>query len=44
MEVLTDPVALSVFGKIVGGVVIFFIAIGFVPGIIIGWFVGKTTH
>jgi F0F1-type ATP synthase membrane subunit a len=43
MELLTDPVALGLFGKIVGGIVIFFIAIGFVPGLLIGWFVGKAS-
>jgi hypothetical protein len=43
MELLHDPIALSLFGKVVGGVIVFFLAIGFIPGLIIGWFVGKAT-
>jgi hypothetical protein len=40
---ITDPIVMSLFGKIVGGVIIFLLAIGFIPGIIIGWFIGKAT-
>lgn len=40
---LADPIMLSVFGKIVGGAVVLLLAIGFIPGIIIGWFIGKST-
>jgi hypothetical protein len=43
MELLNDPVVLSLFGKVVGGVIFFLLAIGFVPGLIIGWLVGKAT-
>ncbi len=43
MELLADPVALGVFGKIVAGTVIFFLALGFIPGVLVGWFVGKRT-
>ena len=43
MELLHDPIALSFFGKLVGGVIIFLLAIGFIPGLVIGWFVGKST-
>lgn len=43
MEFLTDPVMMSFFGKLVAGVVIFFLVVGFVPGIIIGWLLGKST-
>jgi hypothetical protein len=43
MELLQDPIALSIFGKVVGGVIILFLAIGFVPGLLVGWFIGKST-
>ena len=43
MESLMDPVLLSIFGKIVGGVVILLLAVGFIPGLIIGWLVGHNT-
>ncbi len=39
---LSDPVMLSVLGKIVAGTVILFGIIFFIPGLIIGWFVGKS--
>ena len=42
-SLVADPVMLGLFGKVVGGVIIFFLAIGFIPGIIIGWFIGKST-
>ena len=42
-SLITDPVMLGLFGKIVAGVVIFFLAIGFIPGVIVGWFIGKAT-
>ncbi|HZU13735.1 MAG TPA: hypothetical protein VFB58_12920 [Chloroflexota bacterium] len=38
---IIDPLMIGLFGKIVAGVVIFFIAIGFIPGVIIGWLVGR---
>lgn len=38
---MVDPLTVALFGKIVAGVVIFFIAIGFIPGIIIGWLIGR---
>jgi hypothetical protein len=43
MELATDPVALGLLGKIVGGVIIFFLAVGFIPGLLIGWPIGKAT-
>jgi hypothetical protein len=43
MELLNDPVVLSLFGKVVGGVILLLLAIGFIPGLIIGWLVGKAT-
>jgi hypothetical protein len=43
MELFNDPVVLSIFGKVVGGVIFFLLAIGFIPGLIIGWLVGKAT-
>jgi hypothetical protein len=43
MELITDPIALGIFGKIVGGVIVFFLAVGFIPGLLIGWFIGKAT-
>lgn len=36
-----DPLTVALFGKIVAGVIIFFIAVGFIPGIIIGWLIGR---
>lgn len=40
-SLLSDPIMLSVLGKIVAGTVILFGIIFFVPGLLIGWFVGK---
>lgn len=37
---LLDP-SLFLVGKIIGGVVILFLVIGFVPGLVIGWFLGR---
>lgn len=39
---LNDPIMLSLLGKIVGGTIILFAIIFFIPGLIIGWFVGKS--
>ncbi len=39
---LFDP-SLFLVGKIVGGVVVLFLVIGFVPGLVIGWFAGRMT-
>jgi F0F1-type ATP synthase membrane subunit a len=39
---LSDPVMLSLFGKIVAGTIILLGIIFFIPGLIIGWFVGKS--
>lgn len=38
---ITDPMTVALLGKIVGGVIVFFLAIGFIPGVIVGWFVGR---
>lgn len=43
MEIFMSLVYLGLFGKIVAGAVILLLAIGFIPGVIIGWFVGKST-
>jgi hypothetical protein len=43
MEILSDLLVMGLLGKIVAGVVILFIAIGFIPGVLIGWFVGRAT-
>jgi hypothetical protein len=43
VELILVPLVLGLLGKIVGGIIVFFIAIGFVPGIIIGWLLGRTT-
>ena len=43
MDLFTDPVMLSIFGKIVGGAVVLLLAIGFIPGLIIGWLLGRNT-
>jgi hypothetical protein len=40
-SLLSDPVTLSILGKIVAGTIILFGIIFFIPGLIIGWFVGK---
>jgi hypothetical protein len=40
-SLLSDPVTLSVLGKIVAGTIVLFAIIFFVPGLIIGWFIGK---
>lgn len=40
---LSDPIMLSVLGKIVAGTVILFGIIFFIPGLIIGWFIGRST-
>ena len=42
-SLIADPIVASVLGKIVGGVIVLFLAIGFIPGIIVGWFIGKAT-
>jgi hypothetical protein len=42
-SVFSDPVVMSVLGKIAAGAVILLLLVGFIPGIIIGWFVGKAT-
>jgi hypothetical protein len=42
-NVFSDPVMLSVLGKIAAGAVILLLIIGFIPGVIIGWFVGKAS-
>lgn len=42
MEFFNDPIAMSLLGKIAAGAVIFLLVVGFIPGIIIGWFVGKS--
>ena len=43
MHVFSDPVFLSVLGKIAAGAVILLLIIGFIPGIIIGWLIGKAS-
>jgi len=43
MEFFTDPVAMSLLGKAAGAVIIFFLVIGFIPGIVVGWLLGKAT-
>jgi hypothetical protein len=43
INVFSDPVVMSILGKIAAGAVILLLLIGFIPGIIIGWFVGKST-
>lgn len=42
MDILFDP-SFLLLGKVVGGVVIFLLAIGFIPGLIIGWIAGRMT-
>jgi hypothetical protein len=42
-HLFTDPIVVGLLGKIAAAAVILLLAIGFVPGIIIGWFVGKAT-
>lgn len=42
-NVFSDPIFLSILGKIAAGAVILLLVVGFVPGIIIGWFLGKAT-
>lgn len=42
-SVFSDPVLLSVLGKIAAGAVILLLAVGFIPGVIIGWLLGKAT-
>jgi hypothetical protein len=42
-SVFSDPIFLSILGKIAAGAVILLLLVGFVPGVIIGWFVGKAT-
>jgi hypothetical protein len=41
MEALHDPVMLNFVTKFIGGIIIFFLVIGFIPGAIVGYFVGK---
>jgi hypothetical protein len=41
--VFSDPVFLSILGKIAAAAVIFLLVVGFIPGVIIGWLVGKAT-
>jgi hypothetical protein len=43
INVFSDPIVMSILGKIAAGAVILLLLIGFIPGIIIGWFVGKST-
>ncbi len=43
MDLLFDPTLLLV-GKIVGGLVVLFLVIGFVPGLVIGWLFGRMSH
>jgi len=42
-NVFSDPVVLSLLGKIAAGAVVFLLLVGFIPGVIIGWFVGKAS-
>ena len=42
-SMFSDPIVMSVLGKIAAGAVILLLLVGFIPGIIIGWFVGKAT-
>ena len=44
MELLLSVPTLFLLGKIVGGIILFFIAVGFVPGLIVGWLFGRLTH
>lgn len=37
---LFDP-SLFLVGKVIGGVVVLFLVIGFVPGLVIGWLFGR---
>lgn len=41
-SLLTDPITLSILGKIVAGTIILFGIIFFIPGLVIGWFIGKS--
>lgn len=43
MDILLDPVVVGLLGKILAGVVILLLAIGFVPGVIVGWIAGRIT-
>jgi hypothetical protein len=43
MHVLGDPVFLSFLGSILKGAVILLLIVGFIPGLIVGWLVGKST-
>ena len=42
-SIFSDPVVMSLLGKAAAGAVIFLLVIGFIPGVIIGWFVGKAS-
>jgi len=42
-SMFSDPVVMSLLGKIAAGAVIFLLIVGFIPGVIIGWLVGKAT-
>jgi hypothetical protein len=39
---ISDPIMLSLLGKIVAGTIILFAIIFFIPGLVIGWFIGKS--
>lgn len=43
LSYLTDPVLLSIFGKILKGAVILLLVVGFVPGVIVGWLFGRAS-
>lgn len=42
-SVFSDPVLLSVLGKIAAGAVILLLIVGFIPGVVVGWLLGKAT-
>lgn len=42
-NMFSDPVVLTVLGKIAAGAVIFLLIVGFIPGVLIGWFVRRAT-
>jgi hypothetical protein len=42
-HMLSDPIVMSLLGKIAAGAVILLLLVGFIPGVIIGWLVGKAT-
>jgi hypothetical protein len=40
---LFDP-TIFLLGKIVGGIIVLFLVIGFVPGVVVGWLFGRMTR